>query len=302
MHKLEKNQIDVSKLSTVVGGWPKGNHDEILRQLNILGMRDVQIADSFEETRNSISKDEADIFLVNVNGAGSTARSIMKDIRNQEIGKNPFMVMVSIIQPKDEAEVAETIDSGPDDLLMSPFRRDVFIDRIKEIGQNRKKFVATASFVGPTRRTSTRPGRASAPEFEVPNPVRSLGTGVPRETFWEEIEAAAISLSSRKVNSDIQMIKSLIEEIVPDYKDSNIGEDFRRRIELLRSSIDALHSRSMKFGYVNVANLCDMAGNIITDIGERTVPPNLRHFTVLPKLMQGFQAALLTWEAPTGTA
>lgn len=301
MQILDKVHIDISQLSTVVSGWPKGNHADIQRHLNILGIQDVKMTRNFDEAQQTITKDEADILLCNVNGESSSARNLMRGVRNQEVGRNPFLVMISIIKPKDKSEVEDTIDSGPDVLLMSPFRRDLFIDRVKEIGVKRKKFVATSSFVGPTRRTSARPGQKSAPEFEVPNPVQSLGTGVPRETLWKEIATAAKSLNSRKLNSDVDMIKSLIEEIIPDYENSNIGEDFHRRIPLLQSSINSLNSRALRLGYDDVANLCDMAGNIITDIGERPIPPNLRHLMVMPKLLQGFQAALLT-RAASGTA
>jgi len=302
VQKIDKVQIDISKLSAVVGGWPRGNHAEIQRHLNILGMKDVQMAHSFEEAHQNIAKDKADLFLCNVNGQRSSAHSIIHGVRHQEIGKNPFLVVISIVKPKNKSEVEETIDSGPDDLLMSPFRRDTFINRVKEIGIKRKKFVATASFVGPTRRTSARPGQKSAPEFEVPNPVQSLGTGVPRETYWKEIETAAVSLNSRKMNCDVDTIKMLIEEIIPDYENSSIGEDFRRRITLLQSSVESLHNRAMIFGYLDVANLCSMSGNIITDIKEHPVPPNLRHLEVMPKMVQGFQAALATLSSTTGTA
>ena len=302
MPKIDKVRIDLSRLSTVVCGWPKDNHAIIQQHFNILGMRDVRMTNTFEEARHGIAQDKADVILCNVNGERSRVQSLMSGIRQQEIGKNPFLVMISIVQPMDKSALEETIDSGPDDLLRSPFRRDVFLDRVQGIGEKRKKFVATAGFIGPTRRTSARPGQRGSPEFDVPNPVQSIGTGVPRDKFWRQVVSAGVSLNRRKINSDVEMINSLIEEIMPIYKKRNINEDFHRKIEILQSSLNALHRRALRFRHADIANLCDITGNIITDIKERPEPPSLRYLTVMPKMMLGFQAALSTLGAETGTA
>ena len=136
----------------------------------------------------------------------------------------------------------------------------------------------------------------------MPNPVQSLGTSVSKEVLKKEIEIAAISLNKRKMNSDVAMIKSLIEEISPDYQTSQIGENFERRVELLQSSIITLKSRAVRIGNADIVGLCELTGNIVTDIKERPIPPNLRHLLVMPKLVLGFKSAMLTGGGKSGSA
>ena len=113
VQSLDRTKIDVSKLSTVVCGWSKGNYAKIQQHFNILGMRDVRMAPNIEEARQSIAKDSADVLLCNIIGEKSRAHSLMSGIRQQEIGKNPFLVMISVVNPTDKLQVEETIDSGP---------------------------------------------------------------------------------------------------------------------------------------------------------------------------------------------
>ncbi len=76
METPDRINIDISRLFAVVGGWPRGNHKEIQRHLNILGISNVRMLSSLEEAPATINKDEADIFLCNVNGSRAKAHSV----------------------------------------------------------------------------------------------------------------------------------------------------------------------------------------------------------------------------------
>jgi hypothetical protein len=39
--------------------------------------------------------------------------------------------------------------------------------------------------------------------------------------------------------------------------------------------------------------MCELANNVLGEIRERPVPPNLKHLRALPKLVSGFQMALM---------
>jgi hypothetical protein len=232
------------------------------------------------------------LLICNMTVAQDAAHEIVHGVRHQDIGANPFIVTLSLAGPLAQADIVKTIDSGTDDLMGAPFSRDHFVMRVNELARHRKKFVATASFIGPTRRVSTQPGRRSAEEFAVPNPVRATGTGMPRFELKKEIEAAAKALNVRKLNSDIVLIGELVSEIVPDYKSSTIGDDFKRRIGMLQDAIATIHRRAERLGFDNLVSLCELSGNIVIEIKERPIPPNLRHLRALPKMVEGFQLAL----------
>lgn len=284
--------IDLSKLSVVVGEPSSHDAKDIDRHLSILGMKDVRIFRNMDRVRHSVHNDEADLFLCNMTGNEGDARSLFRGIRYQEVGQNPFVGMISMMGMMGESDVRTTLDSGPDDLLTLPFKRDTFVTRVNELAWHRKKFVAVSTYVGPTRRAAARADESTAAEFEVPNPVYSAGTGVPRENIRKEISKSAKMLNVRKLRSDIALIKSLVGEIMPEYENSAIDDNFTRQINLLAETIDGVNRRATRLQFDNLVGLCELAGNVTTDIRECPRPPQLRHIRAMPKLVEGFTTAL----------
>ncbi len=100
----------------------------------------------------------------------------MRGVREQEVGQNPFMVMVSMVGSNQRDELAHTVDAGPDDLMMRPFSRDVFVRRMNELAARGKKFVVTSEYVGPKR----APKRTAIPptSLRFQNPYACLALAV----------------------------------------------------------------------------------------------------------------------------
>lgn len=286
------DRIDFSNLSVVVGQLGAFGGDEIERQFEILGMKKPRISHDFDRICRAVDGDRADVLMCDMTSNRPRAQELLRGVRNQEIGSNPFLVTIALTEKMNAGEIGQMIDAGPDDVFVGGFTRDAFVRRVNDLAFNRRKFVAVASYVGPTRRSSARPNRKTAEEFDVPNPVRATGTGVPKDALWKEIAKASKSLNLRKLNCDVDMIRSLVDEIIPDYQVGQIGDDFKRRVAMLQSTIENLNKRGRRLGHGNLVSLCELAGNVVNDVKERPKPPNVRHLRALPQLVVGFEMAL----------
>jgi DNA-binding response OmpR family regulator len=287
------DRIDLSKLSVVVGQLGGEGADEINRQLGILGIRNPIITHDPERARKAIENDNPDLLIVNMTVTKDGAHEIVHGLRHQEIGPNPFVVTLSMSGPLQQVDIVKTVDSGTDDLFIAPFSRDHFVRRVNELAWKRKKFVATTNYIGPTRRSGARPGRTSAIEFDVPNPVQATGTGMTRIQLKKEVAEAAKMLNVRKLNADILQIRALVHEIMPDYERSNISDDFKRRLGLLYEGVQTIQRRAERLKFENLITLCELSANIVGDIKIRPVPPNLRHLKAMPEMVTGFEIAFL---------
>jgi CheY-like chemotaxis protein len=283
----------MSRLSVVVAQMGAPGADEIDRNLGILGIKNAKFVHDLEAVRTSMLAIKPDVLMCDTTKSVVRALEITRGVRNQELGHNPFMVVVSMVEPTNQADLGKTVDSGTDDLLVSPFNRDVFVRRMNEIAWHRKKFVAVSSYIGPTRRSGARPGRKTAEEFDVPNSVHDTGVGIPREQQWKDIAIAAKALNTRKLNADVEMFRSLIQEIMPSYEAARIDDDFRRRIALLQQTIVEVDRRAKRLGFFTLSDLCMLAGNMVNDVAENPVPPNMKHLRTMPKFVEGFEAALM---------
>ncbi len=299
---MNTQKLDYSNLSVTIGGVSRYDGAEIGKQLSILGMQNIQVNSAIDDVRHSVEKTEPDLFLCSTSKFGAEARTLIQDIRNQKVGQNPFVIMISMAGRMSADDVAKNIDSGTDDLLVGPFARDTFVSRLRDLAWNRRKFVALTNYVGPTRRTSARDGRAFAPEFNVPNPVRSIGTGIAREYLRKEIAEAITTLNIQKISGNIALVRELVEELIPDYQTSYINEKFKKRIEMLQEVVTDLQWGATRIGNGDILSLCELAGSIVTEIKARPIPPNLRHIKAMPKLVTGFETALASARENTGAA
>lgn len=154
--------------------------------------------------------------------------------------------------------------------------------------------MVTSEYVGPTWRSELRneEDANTTEEFDVPNPMRVLGFGGNREEMWRDIHAASKQLNTRKLRADIRLVDALVREILPDYENGAIGEEFFARVGKLLSTMAGIERRAHRIGDQSLIDLCELSENILTDIKERPSPPNLRNVGALPKLVTGFKFAL----------
>lgn len=285
-------KIDFSKLSVVFSRLG-GDCADVERHLGILGIQTLRASADYDKTCRAIDREKPDLVLCAMRPGQEHAHTLMRGIRHQDVGSNPFSVIVSLADPMTPDDSAKAINTGLDSLMVAPFNRDSFVRRVNDLAFNRKKFVAAPGYIGPTRRVSTRTETGAGEEFEVPNPVHAAGTGVPRDEINRQIVQAAQSLNARKLSNDVMAIRRLFYEIAPDYEAGNITEHFHRRIAELHDIIQMIHRRGLKLGNRDIVSMCELGNNVLGEIRERPAPPNLKHLRALPKLISGFQMALL---------
>jgi DNA-binding response OmpR family regulator len=285
-------RIDFSKLS-VVFSQLGGECADVERHLGILGIRTLRVSADYDKICRTIDRDKPDLVLCAMRPGQPEAHTLMRGIRHQDIGTNPFSVIISVADPMPPSDSARAINTGLDSLLVTPFDRDSFVRRVTDLAYNRKRFVAAPDYIGPTRRVSTRTETGAGEEFDVPNPVHASGTGMSREDLWRQISAASQGLNARKLSNDVAAIRRLFYELVPDYEAGNINDHFRRRIGELHDVVAMIHRRGLKLGNRDLVSMCELANNVIGEIRERPTPPNLKHLRALPKLVSGFQMALM---------
>ena len=284
--------IDFSKLS-VVFSHLGGDGTDVERHLGILGIKTLRVSADYDRACRAIGKDKPDLVLCSMNPGQATAHLLMRGIRHQDIGDNPFPVLITIADAMEKSESAPLIDTGIDSLLTGPFNRDAFVRQVNELAFDRKKFVAAPGYIGPTRRKLTRTETGAGEEFDVPNPVHATGTGVSREELQRQISAATQNLNARKLTNDIAMIRRLVYEIMPDYEASNINDHFRRRVEILHEIVTMVGRRAQRMSSRDLISMCELAANVVGEIRQHPTPPNLKHLKAMPKLVSGFQMALL---------
>lgn len=138
-----------------------------------IGFRAISETASFVKLHDLIEQDSIDLLITSSALEDNDTGFLISEMRNQRLGGNPFMVVITLLTSAEPDYVKKVIDSGADDLLLMPVQPDQMILRIEKLTRARKPFVVTHDYTGPDRRTKARAFEThSAPMLQVPNPVR----------------------------------------------------------------------------------------------------------------------------------
>jgi len=175
--------VDLSRIRALVCE-PSG----LLRQgirvaLNNAGVRNIAESNTFLAAHKACEDSEYDFLVINQEIEANDSNYILRELRSGNLGRDPFILAMMLLSSREEPIVRAAIDSGPDDLLLIPFSPDQLTSRLRALVERRKPFVVTHDYIGPDRRTSTRPGATSATQFQVPHPVRARGQGLASDRY-----------------------------------------------------------------------------------------------------------------------
>jgi DNA-binding response OmpR family regulator len=173
------------------------NGEETRASLRALGFRDVEVVTTLEKLAGVIELESPDLILCEVSAAELATCALIQSIRQDRLGKNPFVIVMATSWRRDGPVVSQVINSGADDLLGRPFSSTAVADRIKLQVDNRKRFVVTADYIGPDRRRDAR--RSDAECIQVPNSLRMK--------ILSGMDAARIA---RRIHEDIADARSTI--------------------------------------------------------------------------------------------
>lgn len=186
-----------------------------------IGFRTISDTASFVKLHDLIEQDAMDLLVVSSELEGNDCGFLISEMRNQRLGPNPFLVVITLLTSADPDYVKRVIDSGADDLLLTPVQPDQLIMRIEKATRTRKPFVVTHDYTGPDRRTKSRAFEThSAPMLEVPNPLKvRADTGIDGTKLSRMIAETSITLNRMKIERHAVQLDWLVNHIHASIRD-----------------------------------------------------------------------------------
>jgi DNA-binding response OmpR family regulator len=146
------------------------NRNATRASLHSLGFRNVELAASLDVLERRLNSNVPDLILCEVAGAERQICSVIQNLRQGNMGNNPFAVVMVTTWRRDGVLVKQVLNSGADDLLARPFSTAMLAERVRTHIDRRKGFVVTTDYIGPDRRRD--PSRSGSECVEVPNSLR----------------------------------------------------------------------------------------------------------------------------------
>lgn len=135
------------------------------------GLRSVSDYSSIDKMKEAFERQAPDLLFVDVHAPGGDACQLVRDVRFNRGGNNPFMsIMLTVWRTKID-DIEKLVNTGADHIILKPLSPQMIFKRIEALIDRRKPFVATSGYIGPDRRRGPREG-SEIPHFNVPNTLR----------------------------------------------------------------------------------------------------------------------------------
>ncbi|OEJ65089.1 response regulator transcription factor [Magnetovibrio blakemorei] len=209
--------FDFSKVRIVLAEPNSDLRAELKDRLHEWGAKNVVTTGNMARIVSTVNAGEVDLIIADTSLPEGDFNDFVKDLRFGRHGKNPFLVVVTMVNNPSREAVHRAINSGTDHVLAKPFAAQALIDRIDELTQSRKRFAVTADYIGPDRRNTHRDGAMVINLVDVPNPLHLQGGGESNTAqIKRAIEVAKHKINEEKVHRNAYQSVWLLDSVMPE--------------------------------------------------------------------------------------
>jgi DNA-binding NarL/FixJ family response regulator len=245
------------------------------------------------EIEASLSSGGVDLLICDTAIEDSRINEMTRRVRHQELGSNPFPVMITITDNPTPESIQEIIDSGADGLLAKPVSTGKLVERVLMLAKERKLFVVTSDYIGPTRRKEPRLGTEKIPEIEVPNPVKLKASGtVDSDALRNDIEWNARILDELRLGRCMVQFEYLSDHIRTSFTAAVPEESIPPLANRLWSVAKDMGRRLARSEHTDVVPLCRPVQELAARLGDTSTDPTRQDIAQLPVLIAGIKDAL----------
>ena len=270
---------DFSKVEIFLSVTDLGLRTSISEVLRYIGVRTILVGQTLTEILEHLQDNTPDLLICSAHFPDGELFPKVRELRHHKWGKNPFIPIMTVTDQPSNEMVKEVLESGVDDLLIQPISTGQLRDRISGLAKNRKQFVVTTDYVGPTRRANNSDRGTEIPMIDVPNTLRTKVTG--------EDEAVDLSVAIKNTLSEINeqkverhgfQLAYLAERIVDPNHPNQLINDSATLLDDLIAVAEETRDRMESTRYAHTSTLCGSileVAHSIRDAGGSPVEKDL---------------------------
>lgn len=253
------------------------------------GFSGVTLGTELARVRDAVTTRMPDLLLCGTEFPDGKITDLIRDIRQNRIGNNPFMPIIILLGEPTPALVREIISAGADDVVMKPVSTKALLDRIHLQVHKRKPYIVNDDYLGPARKGDDI-SRAIAP----PNPLHAKATGA--QVSFHEIERAIDNalheVRNRRLENMGPEIAALVGRVVPMLDNKpKVSEVAIGGLQMLIEMNTDLIGRLAGSKYDHVSELCKAMVAVSSRLCKYAAsPPDQTQVRLLKPLSQAIQA------------
>jgi DNA-binding response OmpR family regulator len=259
----------------LIEGNPRLSND-LVRALEGKGINNPVVCKEPDDFLAVASHEPFDILLCDANTLGGDFPSEMQRIRRNEAGGNPFVVTIATVHDASADSVRTLLDSGIDDLLVKPTPVQHVMDRVDHMISNRRGFVVTTGYVGPSRRSARRTGDTGEATLNAPNTLHcKVIDKMDAAELGEILSQATNGLQEKMAQHPLLGIDRLIQRTQAYSRSGDGADELRRDFGYLTALGMEMSARYRGTPFANIADLATALSKLAQRIAGSS-PAELR--------------------------
>lgn len=273
-------------------GEPKeGTRQGLVSMLRGMGLKNISAFSSAERLTGALKVRSPDALLVS-SDIHANAFGLLKSVRDQDIGLNPFTVISVVIDRDNDRELTGAMRSGADDIMTSAPAAAQLMNRLKKIALKRLPFIAIPDYIGPDRRRPDQ-RKVHVKEFEAVNTLKDKieGRASSPKQLETEINDMMRDVRASQLQGYSQKFGFLCRSIIKAYEADEPHETIDKTLTVLQKSLNKASITAEKNKEHKLANVCSSFADKIDEICRQRDRPTEQEIKLLKTLTQAYQMA-----------
>ncbi len=219
--------------------------------------------------------------------------NLIKEIRFNQLGHNPFVIITMLISQRNKASITKAIQAGADDIVIKPFDARKIHEQLRLIAYYRQPFVATSDYVGPDRKGDA-PMQPGATRVHVPNTFKEKADGKTFEMgeLQEAVKASQNKVIEAQLASQSMKMGALCDLILEAYQNEEVTEDVRDNLALLTGILREAGAMAKQVRDKSLQDLCSTLADNVSAMEHSYAELAAADLNLIEKLSQAFRMAI----------
>jgi DNA-binding response OmpR family regulator len=145
------------------------------------GLRNIEVCKDSGALIALLQTEIVDLVICATDLPGLDFYDLIQQIRHGAIGRNPFTLILATVAEATLDDIRRIMNAGVDRVAVKPMSMGDMTACVNALATARKPFVATDSYVGPSRRATQRVEQQGSEAMDAPNTLQAKLTGTPGE-------------------------------------------------------------------------------------------------------------------------
>jgi DNA-binding NarL/FixJ family response regulator len=220
------------------------------------GLRNIEVCKDSGALLALLQTEIIDLVICATDLPGLDFYDLIQQVRHGTIGRNPFTLVLATVGEATLDDIRHIMNAGVDRVAVKPMSMADMTACVNALAMGRKPFVATDSYVGPSRRGTARVEQGGD-AMDAPNTLQAKLAGPPGEARLEAlIGRGRASVTTLRLQTSCRAIARSAHRVASHFQHRQPGP-VGKELGRLRALCEGLEQRYRDTGQGYLAEIAD---------------------------------------------